>query len=95
MPNDDAVIAKALNAGLRRLLVTAFEHEKDLEAGIPRTGDLQAALRREIDRLVIRGTTEGGDDVELTKAVRQALNLFVDAAHRQASTRGNAPDQMQ
>lgn len=95
MPNDDAVIAKALNAGLRRLLVTAFEHENDLGSTIPRTGDLQAAFRREIDRLVIRGTTEGGDDVELTKSVRQALKLFVDAAHRESSTRRNAPGAMQ
>lgn len=95
MPHDDTVIAKALNAGLRRLLVTAFAHEDDLGSAIPRTGDLQAAFRREIDRLVIRGITEGGDDVELTKAVRQALNLFVDAAHREASTGRNALGQMQ
>ena len=95
MPNDDAVIAKALNAGLRRLLVTALAHETDLGSTIPPTGDLQAAFRREIDRLVIRGVTEGGDDVELTKAVRQALNLFVDAAHREASNRQDAPGQMQ
>jgi hypothetical protein len=94
MPNDDAVIAKALNAGLRRLLVTAFAHEKDLWS-VPRTGDLQAAFRREIDRLMIRGVTESGDDVELTKAVQQALNLFVDAAHREASIGRTAPSQMQ
>jgi hypothetical protein len=95
MPNNDAAIAKALNAGLRRLLVMAFAHESDLDLGVPRTGSLQAALRREIDRLVIRGITEEGDDVELTKAVRKALNLYVDAAHREASTRRNAPEPMQ
>ncbi len=95
MPNDDSVIAKALNAGLRRLLVTAFVHEKDLGSGNPRTGDLQAAFRREIDRLLIRGITEGGDAVELTKAVRQALNLFVDAAQQEASSRRDAPGQIQ
>lgn len=95
MPNDDAVIAKALNAGLRRLLVMAFAHEKDLGSAIPRTGDLQTVFRREIDRLVIRGITEGGDDVELTNAVRQALHLFVDSAHQEASTRRNAPRPMQ
>lgn len=95
MPNDDDVIAKALNAGLRRLLVAAFAHENDLGSVIPRTGGLQTAFRREIDRLVIRGVTEGGDDVELTKAVRQALNLFVDAAHREASTLRNAPGPIQ
>lgn len=95
MPKDDAIIAKALNAGLRRLLVTAFANEKDLRSAIPRTGDLQGAFRREIDRLVIRGVTEGGDDVELTNAVRQALNLFVDAAHKEAATRRDAPVQRQ
>ena len=91
MSNEDLVIAKALNASLRRLLVAAFVHQGET-AQMP---ELHEALNREIARLVMRGTTEGGEDMELTAAVRKSLQLFVDAAYREAAAGHAASGSMQ
>ncbi len=95
MSNEDAVIAKALNAGLRRLLVAAFIHEKETASSHTQLQGLQDAFSREIARLVMRGTTENGEDVELTAAVRKGLKLFVEAAYREASGRRTPPAKIQ
>jgi hypothetical protein len=95
MSNEDEVIAKALNAGLRRLLVAAFIHEKETVSGHTQLPGLQDAFSREIARLVMRGTTENGEDVELTAAVRKGLKLFVEAAYREASEGRTPPAKMQ
>ncbi|PZO00587.1 MAG: hypothetical protein DCF30_09245 [Hyphomicrobiales bacterium] len=95
MSNQDAVIAKALNAGLRRLLVVAFAHQNDGAGLSERMPALRHALEREIKRLVIRGVTHDGEDVELTVAVRKGLQLYLDAAYREASEHLPAPDMIQ
>ena len=95
MSSEDAVIAKALNAGLRRLLVAAFIHEKDAALGHGQLRGLQDAFAREIARLAMRGTTENGADIELTAAVRKGLRLFVEAAYREASDRRTPPAKIQ
>lgn len=56
---------------------------------------LHDALKREIARLVMRGITEEGEDIELTAAVRKSLHLFVDAAYREASAGRVASSPMQ
>jgi hypothetical protein len=94
MPQDDIIIAKALTAGLRRLLVAAFVHQREITPGAGMAG-LNDALRREIARLAMRGETDQGEDVELTAAVRNGLLLFVDAAYREASERQEPPDKIQ
>ena len=43
---------------------------------------LRHALEREIKRLVIRGVTHDGEDVELTAAVRKGLQLYLDVELR-------------
>jgi hypothetical protein len=85
MSNQDVVIAKALNAGLRRLLVAAFAHQRETAPDSTQMPELHEALKREIARLTMRGISENGEDVELTAAVRKSLQLFVDAAYREAS----------
>jgi hypothetical protein len=94
MSNQDAVIVKALNAGLRRLLVAAFAHENP-DGKSERMPALRHALEREIKRLVIRGISHDGEDVELTMAVRKGLQLYLNAAYREASEHLPAPDTMQ
>lgn len=95
MPKDDVVIAKALTAGMRRLLVAAFVHQKEASPEAADIDSLNEALRREVGRLAVRGETDDGEDVELTAAVRNGLMLFVDAAYREASERHAAPAQKQ
>ncbi len=99
MSQDDTLIAKALTAGLRRLLVAEFVHEKEALSGSGSISGEIASLndqfRREISRLAMRGKTTDGEDVELTAAVRNGLLLFVDAAYREASQRRDAPEQIQ
>ena len=95
MSNEDAVIAKALTAGLRRLLVAAFMHEKETAPGHAQLPGLHDAFAREIARLVMRGMTENGEDVELTAAVRKGLKLFVEAAYREALERRTPPAKIQ
>ena len=95
MSNEDAVIAKALNAGMRQLLVAALIHEKETASGHGQIRGLQDAFAREIARLAMRGTTESGEDVELTAAVRKGLRLFVEAAYREASDRRTPPAKIQ
>ncbi|MEI5668451.1 hypothetical protein WBO78_25030 [Bosea sp. CCNWLW174] len=95
MSNQDAAIAKALNAGLRRLLVVAFAHQNDGSGRSERMPALRLALEREIKRLVIRGVTHDGEDVELTAAVRKGLQLYLDAAYREASEHLPVPDTIQ
>ncbi|TCR68241.1 hypothetical protein [Bosea sp. BK604] len=84
MAHEDVVIAKALNAGLRRLLVAAFVHTRATPSDSEQVPALHEAFKREIARLVVRGKTEAGVDIELTTAVRKSLRLFVDAAYREA-----------
>lgn len=91
MSNEDAVIAKALNAGLRRLLVAAFIHEQETAADNSEHPTLYDAINREIGRLAMRGKTDAGEDVELTAAVRNGLKLYLDAAWREASGDRPAP----
>ena len=95
MSHDDTIIAKALTAGLRRLLVAAFVHQKEVASDADGIAALNDALRREIARLAMRGKTGDGEDVELTAAVRNGLMLFVDAAYREASERRDPPEQIQ
>ena len=95
MSNQDAVIAKALNSGLRRLLVAAFAHRNDLGGRSEGMPALRDALEREIRRLVIRGISHDGEDVELTTAVRKGLQLYLDAAYREALEHLPAPDTIQ
>ena len=95
MSNDDTVIAKALSAGLRRLLVAAFIHQQRVGSGTEDLASLNDALRREIARLAMRGKTHEGEDVELTAAVRNGLMLFVDAAYREASDGRDPRDPIQ
>ncbi|RDJ20866.1 hypothetical protein DWF00_28400 [Bosea caraganae] len=85
MSNQDVVIAMALNAGLRRLLVAAFVHQREKAPGDPQMRELREAFKREIARLMVRGAAENGEDIELTTAVRKSLQLFVDAAYREAA----------
>lgn len=56
---------------------------------------LQDAFTREIARLAMRGTTEDGEDVELTAAVRKGLRLFVETAYREAADRRTPPAKVQ
>lgn len=95
MPKDDVVIAKALTAGMRRLLVAAFVHQKEASPDSADIGSLNEAFRREVGRLAVRGEADDGQDAELTAAVRNGLLLFVDAAYREASERHAAPVQKQ
>jgi len=95
MSDQDAVIAKALNAGLRRLLVAAFVHEKDNAPVRLDRGNLRDALTREIDRLAMRGTAQNGDEVDLTNAVRKGLHLYVAAAYREAAQGRPGPAKIQ
>ncbi|WP_206735091.1 hypothetical protein, partial [Bosea sp. Tri-44] len=56
---------------------------------------LYDAINREIGRLAMRGTTDAGEDVELTAAVRNGLKLCLDAAWREASGHRPVPAQTQ
>ncbi|UZF95653.1 hypothetical protein [Bosea sp. NBC_00550] len=83
MSNDpDVVIAKALNAGLRRLLSVAIRQANEDGSG-GRRSTLRHELDSEIERLVVR--SHNNDDPELTMAVRNGLKLLVDAADREAA----------
>lgn len=93
MPKNDIVIAKSLTAGMRRLLVAAFVHQKEASLESAGIDTLNEAFRREVGRLAVRGEKDDGEDVELTAAVRNGLLLFVDAAYREASERHAAPAQ--
>jgi hypothetical protein len=95
MSNDDLMIAKALNAGMRRLLVAAFVHQNETAPASKQMIRLHETFKREIARIVMRGKTEHGDDVCLTTAVRKSLQLFVDAAYGEASQRRAGPGRMQ
>ena len=85
MSNQDAIIAKALNVGLRQLLVAAFIHEGGASRNGARMAALQESFDREIARLFVRGRAAGDDDTELTTAIRKSLRLFVAVAFQQAA----------
>ncbi|BCB18624.1 hypothetical protein [Bosea sp. ANAM02] len=87
MPKDDIIIAKAMTAGMRRLILAAFVHQKEASPEAADIDSLNEAFRREVGRLAVRGETDDGEDVELIPAVRNDLLLFVDAAFREAAER--------
>lgn len=84
MTRDDAIIAKGLNAGLRRLVIRALVHSAGEERDVARMEDLMAALTAEIGSLVFRAETGGKQDVDLSAAVRHALMILLNAARRDA-----------
>lgn len=84
MTQDDAIIAKGLNAGLRRLIVRAFVHSAGEERDEAKMGALMEALTAEIGRLAFKAEAEEGENTNLTAAVRTALMILLNAARRDA-----------
>ena len=89
MSNDDLIIAKALNAGMRRLLVAAFVHENETAPASKQMIVLHEAFKREIARLVMRGKTVDGDDVVLTTTI--TMWPLSRATQCLANTAGHTP----
>lgn len=86
MAHDDAVIAKGLNAGLRRLLVRALVHSAGEERNEARMDELMEVLTAEIGRLAFKAETGDGQDMDLTAALRNALMILLNAARRDAKS---------
>ncbi len=86
MAQDDAIIAKGLNAGLRRLIVRALVHSAGKARNEARMEELVEALRAEIGRLAFKAATGDGQDVDLTAAVRNALMILLNTARRDAQS---------
>lgn len=84
MPQDHAIIAKGLNAGLRRLIVTALVHSAGEERNETRMDALMEALTAEIGHLAFKAEADSGEDIDLTAAVRNALMILLNAARRDA-----------
>lgn len=86
MAQDDAIIAKGLNAGLRRLVVRALIHSAGQERNEARMDELMIVLRAEIGRMAFKAETGDGQDTDLTAAVRNALTILLKAARRDAQS---------
>lgn len=86
MAQDDAIIAKGLNAGLRRLVVRALVHSAGEEHNQARMDELVEVLTAEIRRLAFKAETGAGPDADLTAAVRNALMILLNAARRDAQS---------
>lgn len=86
MAKDDAIIAKGLNAGLRRLVVRALVHSAGKERDEARMNDLMEVLTAEIGRLAFKAETGDGQNTDLTAAVRNALTILLNAARRDAQS---------
>ena len=84
MAKDDVIIAKGLNAGLRRLVVRALVHSAGNEREEARMDDLMEVLTAEIGRLAFKAETGDGENADLTAAVRNALIILLNAARRDA-----------
>ncbi|KRE17591.1 hypothetical protein ASE66_29465 [Bosea sp. Root483D1] len=87
MSNDDAVIARGLNVGLRHLLVAAIVHHAGKNCGGDQMGRMREALLAEIGRLAFKAESDNGGDADLTAAMRNALTMLLDAAYRDAEAR--------
>lgn len=87
MSNDDAVIARGINAGLRHLLVAAIVYHAgdDYDAG--QMEKMRAMLLAEIGRLAFKAESDDGDNADLTAAMRNALAMLLNAAYRDAEAR--------
>lgn len=83
---DDAIIAKGLNAGLRRLVVRALVHSAGSERDEGKMDELMKVLTAEIGRLAFKGETRDGENSDLTAAVRNALMILLNAARRDAQS---------
>lgn len=84
MAHDDVIIAKGLNAGLRRLVVRALVHSAGKRCDQDRMDELLQVLSAEIGRLTFKAETGDGEDADLTVAVRSALMILLNAAARDA-----------
>jgi|APAra7269096613_1048513.scaffolds.fasta_scaffold18496_3 hypothetical protein len=84
--DEDAVIAKGLNAGLRRLVVRALVHSAGSEHDEARMDELMQVLTAEIGRLAFKGESGDGQDTDLTAAVRNALMILLKASRREAQS---------
>lgn len=84
MAKEDAIIAKGLIAGLRRLIVKSLVHSAGENRDQARMDELLQVLTAEIAHLAFKGETGDGQDADLTVAVRNALLILLNAAVRDA-----------